>query len=380
MTGNNGVGQVDAGSVVVICSSPNERGIHQYAKTLEANISDSVLIVCPWQPGYYLVWEMVGILLSGKEISRYSHVFFSNTRISPLLWPLLRKDRVTVVVHDLMDTSQETYKKINRFVLFRWIKITCNTVLIRQSVKRAGCVISNSTYTKRRLEAWLKGSCPPVHVLHPPPSFKTVSEVRGVRMVELFDDRKEKVVKVLAIAGVTSNKALSDYFTWHKEVSRMTGKHVCLTLYGAQFSDLPVNQREYVVEMGRSINLKYRQSESVLLQDYLACDFLISLSNEEGFGIPVADAIGFGLKVVARKIGAYEEQRSSEVGASNLRLGKDIRECCMLTKDLIDEMKDFGPTYFIAEERLDRYAGYIERYQNSSRAILSRVLTKSIEQ
>ena len=300
-------------------------------------------------------------------------MIFTNTRISPLLWPLLRRDKVTIVVHDLMDTSQEGSYSMGQLSFLRWFKVTANTFLIKQSVKRAGRIVSNSAYTRYRLAEWLGNSCPEVHVLHPPPSFRAVDGIRALQVVDRFDDSDERTVNVLAVAGVTTNKSLSDYFIWHKEVSRLARRRVWLKLYGVQFRDLSVGQREYVKEMGGLISLRYRQSESLLLQDYLTCDFLVSLSSEEGFGIPVADAIGFGIKVIARKIWAYEEQRSSIVRDSDLRLGKDVGECSMMTLDLMRDMKSFEPTYFIAEQRLRRYKGYVERHRERTRTVVKRI-------
>ena len=376
MKGSTRGGGLGQDSIMVICSSPNGRGIHQYAKTLHANISESVLISCPWMPGYYLLWELLGIAFSGSKIWEASHVVFCNTRISPLLWPLLRRDKVTVVVHDLMDTSQGSDQDIDRMNPFRWIKVKANTILIRQSVERAGRVISNSAYTRSRLTAWLESSCPPVHVLHPPPSFEAVDAERRINLVKSVKSRAEDVINVLAVAGVTANKSLPDYFTWHQEVSRLTSRPIRLTLYGVRFSDLSLGQRDYVVEMAGLISLEYKRDQDVLLQDYLKCDFLISLSREEGFGIPVADAIGFGIRVIARNIKAYEEQQSGLDGASVLRLGRDVYECCMKTIDIIGETRELGPAYYLPEARLSRYADYIQRYQVRSKVTIHNVLTR----
>lgn len=373
---NNGVKeQVSIKRVAVICSSPNERGIHQYAKTLNTLISNSELILCPWKSGNYVAWEMLGLILSYGKFRRFSHYIFCNSRISPLLWPLVRRDRVTVVVHDLMDTSQGTDGQVERFRLLRWMKTMVNTVLIRHSVRRAGSVIVNSAYTRSGLRAWLGKSLPTVHVLHPPPSFGEVKGTLKRPIVGSYQDRDENSINVLAVAGVTANKSLSDYFTWHREVTEMTDKRVRLTLYGARLRELSLSEREYVVEMAGLIVLKYRERKSVLLSDYLGCDFVISLSSEEGFGIPVADAVGFGIEVIARRIKAYEEQHSSKVGGMHLRLGRDLHECCMMTLGLIEEVKYFSPKYFTAEERLKRYNSYVETYLQRSRAILKGVLT-----
>ena len=92
---------------LIVCSSPNGRGIYRYARGL-ARVG-SVPILCPKTKSGFMLWEQLGLIGHLSDILRARYVFFANTRVSPLLWPFIDWKRTVVVMHDLMMTVDFRY-------------------------------------------------------------------------------------------------------------------------------------------------------------------------------------------------------------------------------------------------------------------------------
>ena len=314
----------------VICSTPNGRGIHAYAEFLGREVSGYRLVMPGRGCKSFLIWEMVGILGKLSTLLRAKELIFVNTRVSPFLWFILSWHKVSVVVHDLMDTLEERDYRFNSVDSVEYIKRMVNGYLLRVSIERAGCVLCNSRHTRNELCRWLgekyKESC----ILRPPLSFRQfLNTVDTVKQSKNESELEEGEIRILAIAGMSRNKALGDYFELHGILKREMKKGMRMVIYGVDLQRVEERIRDYAFKERDSLVLRYKGDSSELLSEYLTCDMLISLSSDEGFGMPVADASAFGIDSVVRDICAFREQRNEKLGKGRIVLVKDVKECAI---------------------------------------------------
>ena len=120
------------------------------------------------------------------------------------------------------------------------------------------------------------------------------------------------------------------------------------------------------------IVLHYRVSDAELLHEYVSSDLFISLSTSEGYGIPVADAIGFGIDVVLRDIDVYRELTKTGVGGlSRCSFVQDWRGCAKSIAEKVSSRKregDKGPIDSSVNLRQKRYEAHLA---DSERVVLS---------
>ena len=355
---------------LVVCSSPNGRGIFGYASYL-SKLKTGRLITCRDKKGGYVLWELVGVLRYTRAIRLASEVVFANTRVTPLLWHVIDWERVTVVVHDLMDTvaDGERQKGIKRFK--RQITVCVNSWILSYSVKRAHRVIFNSNYTRTEVERWLNIKLLRAAVIFPPPSFDEWIKDNRIERQEMRG--AASLPQVLAVTGMTRNKMYEDYMHFHSGLQKEVGRKVKLVLYGISLDKAEAEFREWVDESGGLVEIRYRRKASELISDYLGCSLFCSLSIEEGYGMPVADALGFGIPVVARSIGAYKELKREVDAMDLLELGRDVDECVCLAARLIGQYAQSVDE----RNRVERYKDFCTRSEKTARHMLKELARKS---
>lgn len=353
---------------LVICSSPNGRGIEKYAKYISGLLRGS-LITCEGMDKGFVLWEFLGILRYTRDIIGAEQVVFTNTRVSPLLWVILDWRRVAVVVHDLMDTDGEILRgsglisNTSAGIRKRVIR-KVNSWMVKKSIEQASGVIFNSKYTESEVRRWLGKECARTCVLSPPPSFeKLVMERRHI-----LKQKKEarELVKVLAVTGTSDNKSHEEYMTFHTELESRLGRRVEIIMYGIDLSKTRDEFRKWVANKKDRVRVKYRRSEVELIKDYLDCDFVISLSREEGYGMPVADALGFGIPVVARSIVSYREIKMSLDSSELMCLADDVSHCVVKAADLMSG-RIVGSD---RDERLEAYTYFCMKQRRRAKSAL----------
>lgn len=227
----------------IICSSPNERGIHRYARYLAQELKEYTLIEAPWGRRFYLAWELIGILSIAKDIRYADSIIFVNTRVSPLLWLIVKWNAVTVVVHDVMDTLHGS-NEVRKESWVRQIKMSVNTWVMRVSIGCAGRVICNSNYTRSIIVGWLGEKFLECTTLRAPLSFES-SRLLQLKRKSKVIDLEEDYIDVLAVSGMSANKSHEAYFRWHRSVNYEAGGKVRLTLYGVKREMLAQEWQRY---------------------------------------------------------------------------------------------------------------------------------------
>lgn len=349
---------------VIICSSPNGRGIAKYAEYLK-DLMDGELITCDKKTKRFVLWELFGILSYLRVLRRARLVIFSNTRVSPLLWMFLDWRKVVVVVHDLMDTDAEKWRsRGSRYEERKGLVVRkINSWVMSNSIKKASSLIFNSQYTESEVRRWIGTRCTRSVVVSPPPSLETLV---GGRESKENNKKIRNVCKVLAVTGTSKNKAHERYMAFHGELETRLLKKVELIIYGIDLNRARRDFADWVVNQRDRVTVKYRREEEELLEDYLDCDFLVSLSKEEGYGMPVADALGFGVPVVAMAIESYREIRRTLDNQGIMYLGDNVSRC-------VEEAASLVSSSTVEERREKRLESY-RQFCNRSRIIASTVL------
>ena len=347
---------------VVVCSSPNERGIFRYADYL-SRLTGGRLITCSKRASWFIAWEIFGVVRYAHKMRLADETIFANTRVSPLLWLIIDWKRVTVVVHDVMDTTADKARYGGIKGVRKQIAICVNSWIIQNSVRRAGKVVFNSFYTRSQVERWMSKEFSRSAVIFPPPSF---AEQIGCCNEVYQEIEQTNIPMILVVTGMTKNKMCGDYQLFYEELLKKTGGKVKLVLYGIHVDRAQDGFRQWIEANQGLVEVKYKREACELYRDYLSCSLVCSLSTEEGYGMPVADALGFGIPVVARSIDAYKEIKRTLDSLNLLRLGRDIDECIGLATSLICQY-DWKQE---AVDRVERYKVFCTSSEQAARMML----------
>ena len=301
------MGAVDLKHVYILCSSPNLRGIHTYSLNCLQLFPNSRLLIPPGNNRIlWLIWEFFFpffLLLS----TRNSVLIFANTRISPLAFAIRRDNYFLAILHDFMDTSLDCTMGTSPLSP----KTYLNTTLLTSSLIHADCVVSNSNITRNSLQQLIPAADAYRPVLYPHLSFKpdliaTALENLRLPQHEILTNINNHSFAFFSLAGITSNKSPHSYCDLIRNIS----------------SDIPDSSLYYIIGLPpdstfhQSIQAKlprvtvkslYRVSELTLVYLYLLSDAFISLSNQEGFGIPLHDALAFGVSSYVTSIPSFLE-------------------------------------------------------------------------
>lgn len=293
--------------VYILCSSPNLRGIHSYASNALQLFPNSTLLTPPGNNRIvWLLWESfypIYLLL----FLRNSVLIFANTRVSPLAHILKNNNYLISILHDLMDTLLDPSHYVQSFSL----KSHLNTFLISTSLRFADSVVSNSYYTQNTLAQFTQLRDQPCHVLHPQLSFRpnlvssVVDQLRlGTSYPPLFSQHYSSIY--FSLTGLTPNKSPDSYFDLIKGISSYDSSTCLYYLVGIPSHLINL---ESIQSQFPNVTLLplHRVSESTLISLYLLSDAFISLSKQEGFGIPLHDAIAFDIQSYATRIPPFLE-------------------------------------------------------------------------
>lgn len=288
--------------VAIVCSSGNNRGIHRYSTGLGSLIENVRMVVYSGSK-WIVLWEMIGICMERSVLKGADTIIFANTRISPLLSITLGYTRVIIVVHDLMDTVWD--KRPGGSKGFgKSFAILGNTVVMFFSIWRAQSIIVNSNVTKRDLRRKGLLNNRNVHVIYPRPTFRQdiVCELK-------IDDSQEAEDEfaVLVVTGKSENKNRGGYYELARVLFEVHGIKPRFDIVGNTMEDCTVEEVNLITSDRVRVNLLGKVDDSELLTLYLEASVFCSLSSNEGFGIPLDDALGFGIDCVTSNIDAYKE-------------------------------------------------------------------------
>jgi len=292
----------------VVCSSPNGRGIHRYALGI-CRANEHCVLLTPSPRSKKVFWELVYVPFKINIRAKHIDILFCNSRISPFIWRVGKETRLWIVIHDLMDTSLDKQKIDREKGIFRLIRDYVvghvNGHWIWYSTCKSHGVLANSAYTKELIVQHMLVGPEKIVVIYPEPTFNDLAMVSQRETTVRYN----RMNIVLAVTGVSDNKAHLEYFELAQQLSAMVDSKFKMIIVGITEDDLKRDVQCWLRDNRDIIEVRKGISDASLFRLYLRSSVFISLSRNEGFGIPVDDALGFGIDVFARDIPAYRELR-----------------------------------------------------------------------
>ncbi|MSQ37690.1 MAG: glycosyltransferase [Chloroflexi bacterium] len=190
---------------------------------------------------------------------------------------------------------------------------------LRRLAKRVPLAIGVSEYNRRELEAagFARTAVVPILVdwrrYDVAPDERVLARWRGPATTILF------------VGRIAPNKRQDELIRLLAYVRRVVDPAARLLLVGG-YRDQPqyrARLRALVAELdlGAAVHFTGGVSDAELVACYAVADVFVSLSEHEGFGMPILEAFRFGVPVVARAAGAVAETAG---GAAILLDGKDL--------------------------------------------------------
>jgi len=289
---------------ILICQLNNLRGESQYGMNLFTSLRFrySVLNSYIKRPTVFHEQIISSFYNLPHILSDLSSIFFIHGRanlISLLISKLLGV-KVTVVVHDYMRFGFRCIPLKDR------IKSIYHAITHSISVVLSDSLIFNSSYTQ---ELCLKryGSLAAKKrnvVIHPLPSFT----INTVHETIYGESHRNKHIEMLIITGNSPWKNLEGYKQFFSDVNTMnfkTNLPIIINLVGP--SNLNLSLEKTINNNNFTFRYHHDLSSQQLLLLYLKSSWYLSLSIEEGFGIPFLDAMLLGLNILAHPLNSYLE-------------------------------------------------------------------------
>jgi len=188
---------------------------------------------------------------------------------------------------------------------FRPLEALRRRVLVGASIRVSSGIVAVSEFTRREIGAWFPDAVPRTRVIHhgadddlpPAPDREASRAALGVRG------------PLLVSVGAIFNRRRLPTLLGAVALLRRTHPDVELRVVGDNRTHPPLNLERAIAERGldRSVRLEGFVSEGRLAAHYAAADVAVCLSEYEGFGLPVLEAMARGLPVLASRRPAHSE-------------------------------------------------------------------------
>ena len=308
-------------SSFIFLSSANARGIAKYSQTINDELDNSSIIF----PFYnyknkvslflreqiinFLI--MIYIILLNKILFPKNTVnfIFPNSRLPlfSIFIKYIKNINLYIILHDAMEINLEF--RLNKLIL------KLNSILIYISILLCDFIIYNSYSTKETFNKLFIRSKNKKDFIYITINKKLPSQE------EIYSEIKLKKINLYSICGITKFKNLNAYIELIKYFnSKQSLVNYFLTGVDNQYLS---NQLSFpVLRLKNNIfgskkgdkqlsNANYFSNsyidDSLLYSLYLNANYFISLSSNEGFGIPVFEALRFGVNVILSDISVYRE-------------------------------------------------------------------------
>lgn len=182
---------------------------------------------------------------------------------------------------------------------------------LRELLPSMQAVLTQSAYSARELTAL---GCNPVDVV--PLLFDPGTWDQAPHDGRYFEHlQADPTFKILFVGRIVTNKCQEDLLRVVDKLRRMTSRPVKLLLVGglgagAAYRDRLLEVREQL-RLEQCVELVGKIDDAQLRALYRACDVFLCLSEHEGFAVPIAEAMAFGLPVVAYSSSALPETVAS---------------------------------------------------------------------
>jgi glycosyltransferase involved in cell wall biosynthesis len=248
------------------------------------------------------LWKM------SRAVTRQSlDVFFFPAVYS--FYPLLRRIPTAVTLHDaIAESHPELIFPSLKSRLFWNLKV-------RLALHQADRVLTVSESARSQIAAVFHYPASAIHVITegPKPLFRVRSDLETTRVVLDQYDIPNGVPLILYVGGISPHKNLQGLLWALARVRRrsqtpwhlvLVGDHTNDSFYGC-YGELVALCRQ--LEMGQQVTFTGFVPDEELMILYNAATMLVLPSLNEGFGLPVVEAMACGLPVAASRRGSLPE-------------------------------------------------------------------------
>lgn len=210
--------------------------------------------------------------------------------------PILYNRPAVSTIHDITPLLYKTGRASTRNALVYTVKYAAFSAVLRNQISRSVAIITPTQTVKEQLmRIYGDSSQDKIHAIHEGISFSLLTEKGGERAIEtpyylyVGNFYPHKNVEFLIRAFAKSNSS-------HRIVLAGPHDYFLKRLLASLSSD----EKKHLI-------IKERQTRSELISLYQNAKALIHPSISEGFGLPLVEAIHFGLPIIASHIPVFQE-------------------------------------------------------------------------
>lgn len=264
-----------------------------YAETISKNYLNRFITINANNP---FAEQLTGLTLIKKYFRVKATIIFVHSRaniIFLILSKFLNKKSI-LIIHDYMRYHNDDKKLISK------IKSFYHKILHDMSLRYCDkfIFISKSTFKKSHLLSINKKANFNYTIVHPVPTYypRYINSSNNINTKDTID--------IIVVTGGTNNKNYKLTLDIAKEISDnyQKSKNKIFHIFGLD----AFNQKKH--NFHKNI-IFYKENTPImkLIEVHQMCEFYISLSKDEGFGIPLLESIHLGLFPIVSEIDSYLE-------------------------------------------------------------------------
>lgn len=213
--------------------------------------------------------------------------------------------RLVIRYHNV--TPPEFFAEYSAFYFQNCTKGRKQTERLEESFPEAWW-LCDSAYNAKELTKVPESRKKRLHPFHNLTAWKNISPDRQV--LDMLE--REQAVKVLFTGRVVPNKGHLSLIAMLEDFRENYGDHMVLYIIGkfdgsVSFYTEEVRHRILVAGLEKYVRFVGEVTDETLLAYYKGCDYYVSFSDHEGFGVPFIEAQYLGLPVIAKAAAAAEE-------------------------------------------------------------------------
>lgn len=279
------------------------RGMGRYAWSLLSNSNFDITILSPSKTfigrilGTHLLWEQLVLPLRVKLIGFDVLICPYNT--APIM--ISGKTKIIVIIHDLIFLNDDISNE-KSYSLYQNLGATYRRYVVERTVRKAHHIITVSNSSRTSLLEHFKLSSEQVSVIP--------NHVPDAWFNNVTDEKRENFI--FTVSGSAKSKNLRRLLEAHSLVVSWCGND------GLVPPELVVSGlKPNLVSSFYELTSLYGVADYVTFTDYIGdidlqryyetCKLFVSNSLDEGFGIPVIEALTKGTKICCSNIPVYKE-------------------------------------------------------------------------
>jgi len=203
---------------------------------------------------------------------------------------------------------------------------------LHELARRASLSIAHSQYSARAL---YEAGAPKVAVIPPLIDFQRLAGCEKATLAVLSERKRSGGIDLLFVGRIAPHKAQHDLIRCLAQIRRSWDPHARLTLVGWIYSQRYMDSLRTLCRdegVGEAVCFAGAVSDDVLAAHYAAADVFLSLSQHEGFGIPLVESMHSAVPVIAHENSAIGETLG---GAGLLLSSREPQEVSNAVREVV---------------------------------------------